>query len=363
VTILVSVLALPAFAQRVQSDVVLVRDGDVITEDLYAAGNSIIVTGVIEGDLVAVAFDKIQIDGVVDGDVILLSDQVEISGEVHGAVRVLSRKLEISGDVGDDVFASAWSATATSASSVGRDIVMFARSFQALGSVGRNIEGTVSTVDVGGSVGSDIDVTTSDLSLLPGLTVGGNVVATSRRSITVADGVDVTGTVVERRALEPNVRIRSLRLLARFLATVAALLIGLGILWSVPDRSLKAMDALDRRPFSSLAWGVGIVSVPVAILIVGFGIVAVTSLSTTGPLLLVLIPIALAVSVLVGVGLLTAPVPVALAVGARLRPRWSPYGWFVAGFATLVVVWLIPWVGLLLVALAGLAGLGSWLVD
>ena len=43
--------ALPAAAERTQSDFVLIREGETVSEDLYAAGDVILIAGLIEGDL------------------------------------------------------------------------------------------------------------------------------------------------------------------------------------------------------------------------------------------------------------------------------------------------------------------------
>lgn len=360
--IAVVALPLPAFAQRVQSNVVLVRSDDVIREDLYAAGNTIVVSGVIQGDLVAVAFDSIRIDGVVEGDVVAVSTRVEITGRVNGAVRVAAGSVSIDGDVGDDLFVGALSAQAGMGSTVGRDVLIWARTAEMLGSVGRDIEGTQRATRVGGAVGGDVDVTTGALSLLPGLGVDGDIRYVSESEATIAGTVTVDGVITQIEALRPNVRVRAVRLLVLFVAVLAALGVGLAILWAIPRRSVSAAQALVRSPLRSLAWGIGVASVPAALVIVTGGIVAVTSLSAAGPVILVLVPVAVGLASLLFLGLLTSPVPLALAAGSRLRPSWSTYGRFVVGFPLLVVVWLLPWIGGFLVLLGAFAGLGSWLV-
>lgn len=360
--IAVVALPLPAFAQRVQSNVVLVRSDDVIREDLYAAGNTIVVSGVIQGDLVAVAFDSIRIDGVVEGDVVAVSTRVEITGRVDGAVRIAAGSVSIDGDVGDDLFVGALSAQAGVGSTVGRDVLIWSRTAEMLGSVGRDIEGTQRSTRVGGAVGGDVDVTTGALSLLPGLRVDGDIRYVSESEATIAGTVTVDGVITQIEALPPNVRVRAVRLLVLFVAVLAALGVGLAILWAIPRRSVSAAQALVRSPLRSLAWGIGVASVPAALVIVTGGIVAVTSLSAAGPVILVLVPVVVGLASLLFLGLLTSPVPLALAAGSRLRPSWSTYGRFVVGFPLLVIVWLLPWIGGFLVLLGAFAGLGSWLV-
>jgi cytoskeletal protein CcmA (bactofilin family) len=360
--ILIGLMPLPALAQRVQSNVVLVRADDVVEEDLYAAGNTIVVSGVVRGDLIAVAFDSIRIDGVVEGDVFAISTRIEVTGRIDGSLRTAGGTVVVDGTIGDDLFVGALSAQATSGSSVGRDVLVWGRAVELLGSVGRRIEGTQSRTRIGGNVGTGIDVTTSSLTLLPGLRVEGDVRYIADDAAVVADTATIDGTFVRAEALPPNLRVRGVRLLAQIVGALGALGLGIGILWSAPGRSLGAAFALDRRPFGSLMWGIGLVSVPAALVIVTLGIVSLTPLSSSGPLVLVLLPVAVAVASVVLLGLLAAPVPVGLAIGTRLRPEWSSYARFVVGFPALVIAWLLPWIGGFLALLLALAGLGSWLV-
>ncbi|MEX0699791.1 MAG: polymer-forming cytoskeletal protein, partial [Acidimicrobiia bacterium] len=109
-----------ARAEVTQSDFVLVRPEDTITEDLYVAGNTVRVEGRIEGDLYAVAFNEIVVSGVVTGDIVAVGGRVEVSGSVEGSLRAAAGRIVISGSVGDDVLVASWSAEVTSAGSIGR---------------------------------------------------------------------------------------------------------------------------------------------------------------------------------------------------------------------------------------------------
>jgi cytoskeletal protein CcmA (bactofilin family) len=340
---------------------VLVREDDVITEDLYAAGNTIVVSGLIEGDLVAVAFDSIRIDGVVEGDVIALSSRVEVTGRIDGALRVGAMTTVVEGHVRDDFFVGGFSVQTGASSSVGRDVLAWARSAELLGDVGRDIEGTQRTTRIAGQVEGDIDVTTSGLTLLPGLGVAGDVRYTADGPATVAQTVQNRRDVRPGGGAQANLRVRGLQLLAQFVAVLAGLGIGLGLLWALPERSLAAAGALTRRPLMSLAWGVGVASVPIALVILTLGLVSVTSLSSSGPVVLVILPVAIAVGAIVLIGMLTASVPVGLAVGTLLRPGWSSYARYVLGFPVMVIAWLLPWIGGIALLLLALAGLGAWL--
>ncbi len=88
VVVLLLLIPVAAAARLTQSDLVLVRADDVVTEDLYAAGNRISIEGRIEGDLIAAAFEEVVISGEVTGDVTVVAGRVTITGTVGGSVRV-----------------------------------------------------------------------------------------------------------------------------------------------------------------------------------------------------------------------------------------------------------------------------------
>jgi cytoskeletal protein CcmA (bactofilin family) len=106
VVLVVLLAPLPARAETTQSDLVLIREDDVVTEDLYAAGNTVQISGRIEGDLVASAFGELRIDGTVEGDVTVIASRVVIAGVVDGSVRVTAPEVVIEGSIGDDLVVS-----------------------------------------------------------------------------------------------------------------------------------------------------------------------------------------------------------------------------------------------------------------
>ena len=129
--------ARPAAAETVESDYVLIRPTDVMTEDVYALGNRIQVDGTIQGDLVAAAAGEIRINGTVTGSVTAIASTVVVTGTIQGSLRVMARSVEVDqGTVGGDVAVTAWDVT--SHGLVGRDVIVFSRHLTLAGKIGRN---------------------------------------------------------------------------------------------------------------------------------------------------------------------------------------------------------------------------------
>ena len=202
-----------------------------------------------------------------------------------------------------------------------------------------NIEGQFRHGTVAATVDGDVDITASNLSVAPTAEIAGDLVYVGDEGATISDDAEIGGSVIAKSQLPPNVRIRALRLLVRVLAGLGAVALGLALIWSMPDRSMRAARGVFERPLVALAWGLGLASIPVAMaLIVG-------------------------AFALLTMGLLSAPVPIGAAIGKRIGPARSIYAWFVMGVTVLAAASLLPVLGPVILAVGSLLGLGGWFVD
>ena len=357
-------MPLPALAERVQSDLVLIREDDVVEEDLYAAGDVVSIRGVVRGDLVVAAFTEVRIDGEVEGSVLALTSRLIVNGAVGGSVRALASDVIVGGRVADDVFVGAWTTGIERDAEIGRDLLAWGNAVEVFGSVGRNVEGQMRRASIGGGVDGNVDITVDHLTVGSTATVGGDVVYVGGGDAFVSDDAEIGGSVIAERALPPNVRIRAALILVRTLVSLAVIGLGLGIVWAVPERSRDAALGVRRRPWSALAWGIGLASIPIAMALV-VGLFVTLSPPATGlPLLAIFAPFVLAAFGALFVASLASPVPVGAAIGSWLAERldrtWSVYAWFVLGALVLIVASLVPLIGGPLAALATLLGLGGW---
>ena len=353
---------LPALAERTQSDFVLIPEGETVGEDLFAAGDVIVIAGVIDGDLVAAAFSEVRVDGEVRGDVTAIASRVIINGTVGGSVRVSAPDVTINGSVGDDVFTGAWEVEFGSEAEIGRDALVWARDLQVGGRIGRNLEGQFSRGVIAAEVAGDVDITVGDLQVTDSAAIVGDLVYVGDDAARISDQAQVDGSVIAERQLPPNVRVRAILLMVRVLASIAVVALGLAIIWAAPERSAAATSLLVSAPLRALAWGVGLFSIPVAMIIIVWLFVAFSPPATGLPLLLIFLPLVMAVFGVLMIGLLAAPVPVAAAIGQRIGPARSIYAWFTIGIVILLLTALIPIAGWLILFIAGLFGLGSWLL-
>lgn len=368
--VLFLLLALPAAwagtgtvsATRAGADRVLVREGDVVDEDLYAGGNQVEIRGTVEGDLVVAAFERLVISGEVQGDVVGAARRAVVSGTIGGSVRLAGDTLRLGGDIGDDVFVAARSVIVEESAAVGRDVVAWSGDLELSGQVGRNVEGQVlGTMRLAGDVNGDVEISVSRLVVAAGARVAGDLGYRSGTEAEVAPGAAIEGGITRRRPLLPNVRVRALRQLTILLIALTSLMLGFLLLWLLPRSASGAVEAVRRRPLAALLAGLGVLATPLLLLV---GTVAVLAVSAPDLAVAAVVaggPVWLAGGGLLALGLLAAPVPVVTAAGWQLlRLRRSAFAGYLLGSVLWWVVLLVPVLRLLVASLVLVGGLGAW---
>lgn len=358
--VLLALLPLPAVAELTQSDLVLVQTEDVITEDLYAAGNRVQVEGRIEGDLYAAAFSEVKITGEVTGDVVVVASRLEISGRVGGSVRAAAGTVVIDGVIAEDLAVTAWNTGLGSGGSVGRDLINWGRNGSLSGRVDRDVLGRFSKFALDGHVAGNVEISVGVLSVGPAAVVEGDLGYRSSREADI-DATDLKGSVIHRTPLPPNVRVRALRLLTLTLGMLILSAGGLVLAWAWPNL-LEPAIAVVARGMSTWLGGLGLLFSP----LIGAGLVALlVSLSPPQagvPLAIVFLPLVFGLGGLVLFGGLLGLIPVAGALGRRLLPTRSLPAAVLIGMGVLSVLLMIPWVRWLALAAVIPLGIGSWVL-
>ena len=348
----------PARAEVTQSDFVLVRSEDTITEDLYVAGNTVRVEGRIEGDLYAVAFNEIVVSGVVTGDVVAVGGRVEVSGSVEGSLRAAAGRIVISGSVGDDVLVASWSAEVTTAGSIGRDFFSWSNRLGMGGMVSRDLGAQASSLNIGGEVGGKADVTVGRVRLEPTARIGGDLIYQSPREAEI-ENADLGGNVIRRTALPANVRLRGLRLLTYTLALLGVGALALTLTWLWPRRVAAALGVA-RAGVRTWLTGMVVILSPLVAGGLLFLIVVLSPPEAGLPLAVVLSPLVVGLLGVVLMAALVGVVPVAGLVGSMILPRRSTAAEVLVGLVVLAVLMMVPVVHWLVLAVGIPLGIGSW---
>jgi len=402
---LAAAVTLVAEVERRAEDAVLVGPGEVVPDDLYAAGDSVRIQGTVLGDLVAAGREVI-VEGTVEGDLIAAAQTVTVTGTVGDDVRIAGQVLHFGPDarVGDDLVSAGYSLEAAAGSVLGGTAVVFGYQALLAGEVGEGVRGALAALELAGPVRGDVEVEVGAAgqappsfwpppvpipTVSPGLTVAdgaridGDLAYESPDPAEIAAGAEVAGEVTHREVAapgeeEPTVTERLLDALRRF---AALLLVGGLLVVAAPRWTAALADHVRTRPLPALGWGIVLLAaslVAVLLLAVAVGLLAsVLGLATLSGLAAavvgggVLAELALVIGVVLACVYL-APVVAGLAGGRLALARSaSPAATpgraraFVAlalGVLVLVLLGLIPILGRLVGLLALLLGLGAlWL--
>jgi cytoskeletal protein CcmA (bactofilin family) len=356
------IVASPAMAAELaSSDFVIVREGITVNDDLYAAALTVRVDGRIEGDLIAVAAERVVINGTVTGSVTVFAPIVEVNGEVGGAVRATANRVTVNGHIAGDLVVTAVVVELSPDSVVIGEMVMWGNRMSSLGTVEGGLFGTMRRLDLAGNFGNSVVVNVGRLTVVDSLTVDGGLAYRSDHDAEGLEMAEVTGTITRRTPLPPNIRVRALVIFARAMIALFLTIAAVATVWNWPDRTVAAADRVAARPFRSWLAGMGVYATPVALVGVMIGMLALAPPVASLPLVAILLPIILAVvAILLAVSIL-AGVPAVLHLGRRMFRKVGAQGATLGGALVVALIWMIPWVGWLVPLVVLPLGLGGWM--
>ena len=357
VVVAIPALIAPVVATVITAEFFIVKEGETITEDAIVASTSASIEGMIDGDLTIITGD-LTISGTVTGSVMAMTAgtvRIAPGGVVGGSLRTVSPSVEIEGTVEGDTLVTGAGLTIAEGGSVGRDVIEFGGAFTLRGAVGRDIRGRVLTSGIDGVVGRDLDIAVELLTIGASAEIGGDVLYRSTNEAAISDSAVIAGEVIALPA-QSNFFYGVLLTLANIITFLGFLVAGLFTLWLLRATGEAAVLAIEESPVKTVLIGLGVVVA---------GPVAVVLLAAT------LAGIPLAALLLFGLllALIFGPIPSVTVFGdLLLRRRAGLFGAFVLG----AVLWRaaiwgfslvgIGAVGALLFLIAHVWGVGGWVL-
>jgi cytoskeletal protein CcmA (bactofilin family) len=233
---------------------VTIGPGEIIDEDLYAFGGTVLIQGIVRGDLITAA-RTVEIPGTVEGDVLSMAGDTRISGQVRGSIRAAAGTLSISGQVGEDSVLAGGQVRLEPGARVGRDVLLAAGEASIQAPVGGEVWAAAETLTLGSPVGGDVRAEVERLRLTGTARIDGSLSYRSGRDAEIASGATVGGPV-ER--LSPSVDRRAgplMYVIGWFRSMVGLFALGLLLVFLLPDFSRRVPATLRQSPWRSLGWG------------------------------------------------------------------------------------------------------------
>lgn len=360
----VAVPSLPALAvETSSSELVIIPEDTVFPDDLYAGAVRVLVEGTLDGDLVAFAAEEVVINGTVNGSVTAVTPTVVVNGRIEGTLQATGNSLVVAGDVDGDLVAAVVDLRLEESSNVDGEILAWSWSTVAEGTVGEDLTGTFRSLRLAGTVNGDVDVTVARLEIGDSLQVAGDLGYRSDSEGIGLGRAEVGGVAVEKAPLAPNIRIRALGVLARFLVFIMLAVSALTVAYGWPARTRDAISKVTVHPLRRWLAGAGIVFSPLVIAAVTGVILGLAPAAAAFPLLGVLLPLTLALVGLVFALSLVAGAPVVGWLGGLVSKRLDLYGAIVVGSIVAGVVWFLPVLGWVVPVVILPWGLGAWMAS
>jgi cytoskeletal protein CcmA (bactofilin family) len=288
ITLLALAFATPARAfDGLSGDNVVIKDGEVIEDDVYVSANTFVLDGTVKGDLVIFA-ETITINGTVEGDLMAAGKSIVINGTVTDDARIAGALLQVSKTavVGGDVIAGGASLETQKGSSVKGDLVVGSAQTLLDGNINGNVKAGTGALELNGEIGGNVIAEVgehedggpspymympqSDIkfpAVKPGFTIAegakikGNLNYTQSKDITIpanAIGGKVTriAPIVEPVKVQPTPAQLAMTWTFNLFRTIITLIIfGLLLGWLAPTFMKSLMEKVQTQPAASFGWG------------------------------------------------------------------------------------------------------------
>jgi len=333
-------VAVLAFDAR-YGDIVTISSGEVIDDDLFVAGETIIIDGTINGDLIAVG-RTIMVNGTINGSIMAAGGTININGEVTHAVRVAGETLNVGNIVGEDLLAAGNKFNLANTAEIGDDLLLGARNARIEGLVKGDINGGVESLTIASTA-----------------IIKGKLTYLSENEANIHSDAQIMGTITHKlyiikESLTAGIR---LGLWWKIIGFLMILVLGIIIILFAPKRVKAVTESIRTRPWASLGWGILIlIATPIAA-----GIACITIIGLPlGLITLTLYTIAIYLTQLFA-GLLIGQLIIGSFRGVENKA--ALVGALALGLVILSLLRLIPYLDFFIGLATVLFGLGAMLVS
>lgn len=359
----VALLAVPTTAHAAvfrTGDTVVVGPNERIDDDVYLFGNSVQVLGVVTGDVVA-AGRIVEVGGNVADDVMAAGSTVRVGADVGGSTRVAGTDVTIDNRVAGDVLAAGTFVTVPANTSIERDAYLAGSTVTLAGEVARNVGVSGSRAILSGVIGGDAKVEADQFRALEGSEIAGDLTYTAQDA--ELDGtVNGATTDVPAPTSEPSPEsdgsgawgtLFFFAFLYWIRALVGYVIFGLIVVLVFRRFSADSASALQAKAWPALGWG--------ALVVFGFPLVFtpafVVGLMIGGWWIAVLALFAW--FTLLAIGLVVGALCIGRLIVSRRERKPHDVWPMLLGLGLLWIVWIVPFLGTLIIVGAMIFGVGG----
>lgn len=256
----------------------VLRSGEKIFENLYAAGSDVSIEGGLEGDLLA-AGGVVSISGPVSGDVIATGGTINIFSEIKGDLRIAGGNITIGGHVEGEVVVAGGNLRVASGAIFEKDVVLVGGNVVVDGTIKGNLAARGGDLTINGVVKKDVSAKMSgNIRLENKSAIGGGLKYRSTKEAEIGKEVKIGGVVVYDKIVDGVKNgIRNVKMGKVFgvlLKILTVLVAGLILYFIFKKDTEKIVEESLERPGKKFIIGfVVLITLPIAAIISFFSVV------------------------------------------------------------------------------------------
>jgi cytoskeletal protein CcmA (bactofilin family) len=350
-----------AFTART-GESLIIGGSEVINDDLYLAGETIVIDGKVNGSLFA-AGSSITINGVVRDNVVVAGRKITILGNVGRGVKALGETVNVEGRIGGDAMFGSREVILDRQVFIGGDLLFGASKVFIECPVEGSVYGGAADLVIDNHMKGKVKVGVKNLTLTGGARVDGDLTYISENEADIRPGSEVSGKI-EHILPEYEKKFKTIfpfillgGIIGKIIGFLMALVVGLVAILITTRFINTSAENIMKKPGPCAGWGaVLFFGTPVGVLLAFVTIIG--------------IPLGSIVMLLYLVSLYISEMVVALLVGKLIFFRVKKtdeksflFGAFALGLFIIRLLRFIPVIGWIIRFVVALFGLGAILLS
>lgn len=359
--LLFTVIVFPVAGQVTdQKESVVLPKDQVVNENYFAVGESVVVSGTVNGDAY-VAGGNVYVDGTINGDLLVAGGTVTITGTVTGDVRAAGGQVSINGTVDRNVTVGGGNVTFGNNAKVGESIVAGAGQLSILSPVGKSVTFGAGNALLGSTINGNVLAGVGEMTLASNAVIQGNLKYFADDPAQIQQGATVSGTInyqqnkvtkKDREEKQEQVQnaLQSANIAYKLYSLAVAFMLGWILLSLAPLFVKKTTELIDKNPLGMMGLGLlALIGIPIFVIILMITVVG--------------IPLAFILMALYAIYLYLAKIVVGFYLGMKitgwLQWKTAPLLSLFIGLVAWIFLTSIPVIGWLIQFVVFITGMGA----
>jgi cytoskeletal protein CcmA (bactofilin family) len=248
-----------AFIADAGEDLIIGRD-EVINEDLFLAGRTIVIDGTVNGDLYA-AGENITITGTIRDSAMIAGGSITITGTVGHGIKAAGRELIFNGIFGGDIVVAGDNISIGEGAEVDGDFIVAGQKVRIDGPINGYILGAGQTISVSSLVRGDATFAVKTLTLKEGARIGGDLLYLSEEEAVIFSGAEIVGSINHRipevreklKAIFPFMILAGI--VGKIVAFIMMVIVGLVFVLLTPRWLNRLSNSIKKQTGPCAGWG------------------------------------------------------------------------------------------------------------